>query len=280
LDKIAQNWLFLGQKVVLVMHDASGMACAIRGNRSIMQLKLLEHNLVLLPGLDGTGSLFGPLLSVLPPEYVASVVSYPVDQPLSYKQMFPLIRSKMPWDKPVTLVAESFSGPLAVEFAAAQPESVQAVVLVCTFVVNPVPGWLKWAQSAINGSWLKTEPPESFLRKFLVEPSSPQILVDALKRAIHAVSPEVLLHRFRQILDVDARMALQSCRQPMLYLLAQQDKLLGKRGWETIAAFRPRLTTVVLDGPHLLLQCKPRECFTAMEKFFKGIAENANSIAA
>jgi len=245
-----------------------------------MQLQLVEHNLVLLPGLDGTGSLFGPLLNVLPPEYVPSVVSYPHDQPLAYKQMFPLIRAKIPWDKPVTLIAESFSGPLALEFAAAQPEAVQAIVLVCTFVVNPVPGWLKWAQSALNESWLKNEPPESFLRKFLVEANSPQILVDAVKRAIHAVSPEVLLHRFRQILEVDARLALQSCRQPILYLLAEHDKLLGKRGWETIAAFRPRLTTIVLDGPHLLLQCKPREAFAAMEKFFKSIEKSDSSMAA
>lgn len=244
-----------------------------------MALKLVEHNLVLLPGLDGTGALFTPLLNAMPPEYVASVVAYPNDVPLSYKQLFPLIRAKLPWDKPVTLVAESFSGPLALEFAAAQPESVQAIILVCTFVVNPVPGWLKWAQSALNESLLKTEPPESFIRKFLLEPNSPQILVEAIKRSIHAVSPQVLLHRFRQILEVDARMALQSCSQPILYLLAQQDKLLGKRGWETVAAFCPRLTTVVLDGPHCLLQCRPRESIAAIEKFLSNSAAN-NSVAA
>jgi pimeloyl-[acyl-carrier protein] methyl ester esterase len=242
-------------------------------------LKLLEHSLVLLPGLDGTGALFTPFAAILPPEYTAATVSYPNDVPLSYKQLFPLIRAKLPDDKPVTLIAESYSGPLAVEFAATHPESVQSVILVCTFVLNPVPGWLKWAQSALNESLLKTGPPESFLRSFLLEPNSPQMLVDALKRAIGSVTPEVLLHRLRQILDVDARMALKNCRQPMLYLLAQQDKLLGKRGWETIAVFNPRLTTAVLDGPHLLLQCRPRESFAAIEKFLADIAAGHRSLA-
>ena len=37
--------------------------------------------LVLLPGMDGTGILFEPLLEILPSDLHAKVVSYPVNEP-------------------------------------------------------------------------------------------------------------------------------------------------------------------------------------------------------
>ena len=38
--------------------------------------------LVLLPGMDGTGRLFGPLLAALPPGIDGEPVAYPRDEPL------------------------------------------------------------------------------------------------------------------------------------------------------------------------------------------------------
>jgi hypothetical protein len=43
--------------------------------------------LVLLPGLDGTGELFGPFLKVIPQSWPRRVVSYPVDRVLSYWEL-------------------------------------------------------------------------------------------------------------------------------------------------------------------------------------------------
>ena len=42
--------------------------------------------LVLLPGLDGTGMIFEPLLTHLPEEIDAQVVRYPVDRPMSFQE--------------------------------------------------------------------------------------------------------------------------------------------------------------------------------------------------
>ncbi len=236
-----------------------------------MQLKMLENNLLLLPGLDGTGSLFRPFLSELPPEYPASIVSYPNQEKLSYKQMLPLIRAKLPWDKPVVLIAESFSGPLALEFAVSEREQVSAIVLVNTFVTNPAPSWLRWAEGLLRESLFKRLPSDNVLKKYMLGEDVPEGLLAFFKNVVGGVAPEVMLDRVRQVLAVDARVALQNCRKPLLYLLGDQDKLLGKRGWEVMAAFHPHMTTVLLDGPHLLLQRKPKECWAAIEMFLKGL---------
>lgn len=236
-----------------------------------MRLKLIEQNLVLLPGLDGTGLLFGPFQAVLPPEFSSTIVSYPRDETLTLKQSLSHIGAASPERKPFVLVAESVSGPLALEYAATYPDDVSALVLVSSFVSNPLPSWLKVGGTMLPDFVFKRSPSDDMLRKFFLGEDCSDILLTTLQQAIASVSPKVLARRVRDVFSTDARVALQNCRKPILYLMAGQDKILGKRGWETMIPFRPNITTTVLDGPHLLLQRKPRECFTAIEKFLKTI---------
>jgi len=48
--------------------------------------------LLLLPGMDGTGLLFEPLVKALPPSLTAHVVAYPTDQHLGYNELLQLIQ--------------------------------------------------------------------------------------------------------------------------------------------------------------------------------------------
>jgi pimeloyl-ACP methyl ester carboxylesterase len=233
-----------------------------------MTLKMVQHHLVLLPGLDGTGSLFGPLLNNLPIQFTASVVAYPCDKALNYQQLFPHIREAIPWGNPYTLVAESFSGPLALLFAAEQTEDIQAIVLCASFATNPLHPIVEWARHLLKDSLFRKPPPEALLLKYLAGEDCPPAFLEGVKHAIASVRPEVLAHRIHMMLDTDARPALQACEKPLLYLLAEQDKIVGKRGLEAIQAAKPRnVTAVSIDAPHLLLQRQPREAIAAIERF-------------
>ena len=77
-------------------------------------------HLLLLPGMDGTGRLFGPLAKALAPTIKPVAVSYPTDQPLGYNELLALIETSLPSD-PFVVVGESFSGPLALMLAARRP---------------------------------------------------------------------------------------------------------------------------------------------------------------
>ena len=68
--------------------------------------------LLLLPGMDGTGQLFEPLIAALPPTLRAVSVSYPVNDALGYEELLALIEAAVPPGRFVA-VGESFSGPLA-----------------------------------------------------------------------------------------------------------------------------------------------------------------------
>ena len=49
--------------------------------------------LVLLPGMDGTGVLFEPLLEVLPCEFEPIVVRYPPDKALGYEALLDVVQA-------------------------------------------------------------------------------------------------------------------------------------------------------------------------------------------
>jgi pimeloyl-ACP methyl ester carboxylesterase len=229
-------------------------------------LEMKRHPLVLLPGWDGTGRLFGSFLGVLPAEYEPIVVSYPPDKRLDYEQMFAHIREVMPWNVPYTLVAESVAGPLALRFAEAQPQNLRALVVCASFVSNPLPPE-NWATRFVHDTVFQRSPSETVLKKLLNTEDYPPALLAAVQAAMECVRPEVLSHRVRMAFDMDARPALRACRAPMLYLQAARDKLVSPHCIEEIQAIKPDVKCEVVDAPHLLLQSKPREAWAAIGRF-------------
>ena len=145
----------------------------------MMKLKMAvppQHHLVLLPGLDGTGRLFEPLLSVLPAAFEASVVHYPPDRLLPHHELLNCIRSVIPWDHPYVVVAESSAGPLALRFVVAQRQDIRAVVLCASFVSNPVPPPPTWAAPFLAKPWLEKEPTAEVIRRHLLGEDAPEPL--------------------------------------------------------------------------------------------------------
>jgi pimeloyl-ACP methyl ester carboxylesterase len=228
-----------------------------------------QSHLVLLPGLDGTGQLFAPLLESLPQKFKPAVVTYPNDKLLNYQQLIPHIREVMPWHVPYTIIAESFSGPLALLFAAAQPQDLQGIVLCTSFIRNPLPRLLDWARRWANDSWFRVSPPRLLLRKFLAGDDCPDSLLVALEQAIRSVRPEVLAHRVRLVTETNVESELRSCTKPILYLAAAHDALVGQRGLEAIRAVKANVVSRTIDAPHLLLQRKPAEALTAIQNFLQ-----------
>lgn len=225
------------------------------------------HHFVLLPGLDGTGQLFAPLLKQLEADCKASVVAYPHDERLSYEQLKPYVRSALPVKEPFVLIAESFSGPLAVELAATPPDNLQALVLCASFVSNPAPPLLQWIHRFNHPLWFRYRLPHTFVRYAAAMWDCEANVIDDLIEHTKTVRPEVLSFRFAQVLRVDVRAALQRCRLPLLYLRAKRDLLVMRRNWEEIARLKPDARYAEIDASHFVLQHKPAEAFAAIQAF-------------
>src|SRR6266513_2778521 len=157
--------------------------------------------LVLLPGLDGTGLLFDPLLRVLPAYFSPIVISYPPDEPLGYAELVFYVRSRIPANEDFVIVAESFSGPLAVEIAARHQPHLKALILCATFVSNPtlVPHQLSWL--ACNPILVLASRP-FFLQYYLTGTDSPASFAESFHKCLHSVSTNVLAYRMREVINV------------------------------------------------------------------------------
>jgi len=238
--------------------------------KSTLQMaKPRSRNLVLLPGLDGTGHLFAPFLACLPASVKPIVVEYPVDQTVNYQQLVPEIRELAPWDEPYLIVAESFGGPLALYFTAAQWEYVDGVVLVSSFITNPLPSFMNWVYSMMGETLFKTVPPTTVLKKYLLGKNFPPTLEESVTNALMAVKPDVLTQRIKLVVESNSTQALKDCSKPILYLHGSQDELLGDRGWKEISAAKPSVAGLEIDGPHMLLQTRPREAWAAIDRFWQ-----------
>src|SRR5829696_4757703 len=88
--------------------------------------------LILLPGMDGTGDLFRPFMDIVPPGWPCRTVSYPTDRILRYDELLTVAERHLCGERDVVVVAESFSGPLALRLACGRPAQVKAVVLVAS----------------------------------------------------------------------------------------------------------------------------------------------------
>ncbi|HYJ47897.1 MAG TPA: alpha/beta hydrolase, partial [Pyrinomonadaceae bacterium] len=211
-----------------------------------------QTTLVLLSGLDGTGRLFKPLLEILPPDLRPLVIPYPANKSLGHDELFQYVREQIPSDDPFILLAESFSGSLAVELAATRPPNLKALILCASFVTSPAPKSFGLLRFIINGQLFRLRPPRTLVRYLLLGKDAPPGLINELLNTLQSVSPEVLSNRVRSVLNVDVRGALEKCRVPILYLAAKHDKLVGKRNLAEIKSLAPDLDSVIIDAPHLL----------------------------
>ena len=228
--------------------------------------------LVLLPGLDGTGSLYQPLVQTLPADFSGVVVAYPKDKQLTYTELAELVKRQLPADnEDYVLVAESFSGPVAIQIAAERTANLRALVLSATFISNPsiVP---RGVSVLLTAPIFQPQPPQFFVERFLLGATPPIELVELFQRARASVPAEVLAFRMRCVLNVDVRKEFAWCRLPILYLFGKQDRLVKRRSVEQMLRVQPHMCVAEVDGPHLLLQREPVKCFEAINQFLEAVS--------
>ncbi len=220
-------------------------------------------SLVLLPGLDGTGDQFGPLLAALPSSLSPRVVRYPRDRALDYDGLLPLVRAELP-SEPFVLLGESFSGPLAIRLAAEHPPGLRALVLVGTFHRHPAPPWLARLRPLVSDIVFSVAPPAFVVRRLLAGRDAPPELLASFRRSVGTVKGHVLATRVRAALDVDVSAQLSEIRVPVSYFAASKDGLVRRELVDELRALVPSLRVQSFAAPHLVLQRCPRETAAAL----------------
>ena len=226
-------------------------------------------NLILLPGMDGTGELFAEIVRELPGWLWPRVVRYPRDKKLSLGELQSIALDAIPAGKPFVLLGDSFSSLVAVRISAERPEDLRAVVICAGFVSSPVTGLRRRLACLMAPLSFHVKAPGIAVKRYLLGRSSSASLVKRVQAATVSVAGRVMRHRLRMILACNEDAALEKVVVPVLYVQAAGDRLVAASAFERIQKIQPGAVLVRIDGPHLILQTKPREAVGAITAFLQ-----------
>lgn len=192
------------------------------------------------------------------------MLGYPTDRALGYEELAAWALEQLPRDQRFVLVAESFSGPVALRIAEAVSQRCAGLVLSTTFARSPPP-WARMLVPALK--WAPTSLPMALMSWFLLGRWSSAALRADLAASLAEVEPQVLRTRAAEALRVDLREHAAAIDLPSLVLAARSDRLQGAGPSRELARLLPRARIAEIEGPHLLLQARPRDCAQLIAEF-------------
>jgi len=228
-------------------------------------------HLVLLPGLDGTGNLFSPFLKQFSDQSCATVIPYPLDHYIPFEHLADYIISLLPKNKPIIILGESYSGPVALSLASRKDIDIQAVILVATFAKYP-PSFLKTISKWLPLSlFLQLPIPDFVIRRFCFGSATNKTLSLMLRNAVKANTPNVLAKRARDGASIDVTKLLNEIKIPCLYIAATDDKMVPNKAIDILKRNLSNLEVVTIEGSHFILQVQPEGCYKVINKFLCSI---------
>ncbi|MBN8457198.1 MAG: alpha/beta hydrolase [Verrucomicrobia bacterium] len=220
-------------------------------------------SLILLPGLDGTGDLFGPIVGLDWGGVVPVILPLPQSGPQDYESLADALLTKLP-EGQLVLLAESFSTPLALLLANRLGNRVSALVLAAGFCSAPHAPGLGWLPLR---PLFSVTPPAFFLRKFLTGEDTDADLLDTLTGALRRTPASVMAERLRVVLALREQDSPSTGTTPILLLQASEDRIIPWTAQSSLERHLPDATVEWIEGPHLLLQARPTECHDAILRF-------------
>jgi pimeloyl-ACP methyl ester carboxylesterase len=221
-------------------------------------------HLVLLPGLDGTGELFGPLVQAFGDSATISIVRYGSE--LTFDEYVESATRGLP-DQSV-VIAESFSGPIAIALAARHPAKIRRLVLCATFAQSPFRTLLRFARFVPARAFAANPLTPAVLRHFCFNGDDRSLRPSAVS-AVSTVPPAIMRGRLACLAGVDVSPLLRRIDTRVLYLRALRDRIVGARLSRALTSQLRHISIAEIDGPHLLLQTRPRECAAAISDFLR-----------
>ncbi len=234
----------------------------------LLSMTNIAPEIVLLPGLDGTGELFDRLVPRLTPELTVKVIRYPQDPAFGYAGYAEIVRNEI-GGRPVILLGESFSGPVAIRVANRLGRQVKGVVLVATFVRNPWPGCLIRRAALVDP---RATPPHIRDAILMGSYGDPE-LAAKVEEIVRTLPRSVRAARLRAIAEVDVRGDFARLECPVLVLHGRGDWLVRKSLIQGAVSDKGRARMIVIPGAHMLLQTRSAEAAAEIIHFAKSTAE-------
>ena len=216
---------------------------------------------VLIPGMDGTGMLFDPILESIPAGVEVITLSLLQDSAAGYVDQAQYVINRI-GNEPIVLVAESYSGMVAYNMLKIGYQNVHHIIFAASFISLP-------SRLALLVRYLPMVAfrsriiPNSIMGRLLFGHYSNPRLISLFYRALDHVANDVLKHRLNQIATI-------SCPDtpieiPCSYIRPKGDKLVSKSALEPFQRLCRKLTVYEVEGTHFVLQTSPKKCWQLIQ---------------
>jgi len=217
-----------------------------------------------LPGLHGSSELFGRIKEEIPAGVRSEFVELPNKGSQRYPRLAEWLDEHLERGGKRLLIAESFSGPLAIHFASLRPEEISGIVLASCFCDAPQnPGIALLPLRPL----FMVKPPKTALRHFLIGDDASNEDVSELRTVIRKIPSKTLAKRVRSVLELQEQDNPALSEMPMMILQAQDDNLVPWDAQQRLEACYPDARVHWLESPHLILQRYPEECMRLIKDF-------------
>lgn len=225
--------------------------------------------LVLLPGLDGTGELFEPFVANLPSNFDSCIISYPLNERMSIEDLANLVESKLPKERFV-LLAESYSGLVAMKLIPKISSQLMGVFFVGTFVSSPRPILLPISLTFSFLYRFTAFIPNFALRVFCLGWPATSEQCQWLRNVLTKVPSETIIFRLKQIKQFQLNESID-IPYPSFYIQGQNDFLVPNSATQKFAKNVLGLQILKLNTSHFILQAKPLESALLVSEYCRNL---------
>ncbi|HVN96969.1 MAG TPA: alpha/beta hydrolase, partial [Syntrophorhabdaceae bacterium] len=191
---------------------------------------------------------------------------YPYDRLLSFEELVSSANEQIQGYQDI-VVAESFSGPIAVFLIGTGRLKTKGLVLCATFAVAPRQGMLKMLRY-MPLERISNLPFQRIILRFVLGNRND---VDALfplwQRIKTKVPAKVLAHRMKMLADIDVRRWLPNLSTPCCYLQATRDRVIPPSSVHEFTQVIPDLRIYKVEAPHFIFQAEPEASATVIKEF-------------
>ena len=223
-----------------------------------------------MPGIDGTGISFEPLRPFLPVGIVPTVISYPADRALDFEETVEHAARQVPGD-PDFVLAESFSGPVAVALLASGLIRTKGLILSATFARAPRPGLMRILPLLPMEFILGLPVPDAVLARILGGGKAARVILPLWREVKARVPAKILAHRMRIVGRIDVRGCLSRLTMPCLYIQATKDRIVPPPSVADFEASVGNLRVKRIEGPHPILQVEPQASAEVIADFINAV---------
>jgi len=226
----------------------------------------MKTDVILLPGLHGSTTLFEGFVALAPPWARCRPVALPTDCLQTFDALADALEPKLRTLEPFVLFAESFSAPIAARLSQRLAPKVALLVLSSPLIEAPFPMASSIGASFIQSRWIPSWAVAAVMT------GGDRRLAAALLREARNLPHDLLAARLSTVATASRDDLLAYLQAPVLGIGGTSDRLLSPGLTENLMKDVPFGIYAEVSAPHLAAQVAPARVWAAISEEFESAA--------